>query len=220
LCEKETKGKMRERVCVFLVWLVAASVSGPVGILLHELGHYTVAVVSGFPDAKLSFASVSYRDGERFWQTLAGGDRPAAASIYPLQRAGLMAAAGPAVTALLIVSSVLILATRTVTDVVGGFLAGLALIAGVRSFTGVYYVLFVRPKYPDARPFFDEINISRAFDIPVDWIAWSSSALVVFAWIIVIPKLTPNRWLKIPAAVVGPVLGILLWSQIGPFILP
>jgi hypothetical protein len=211
---------MRERLRVFAVWLVAAGISGPVGILLHELGHFAVAAVSGFPDAKLSFASVSYHDSERFWQTLAGGERLAAEAIYPLQRAGLLAAAGPAVTALLIVSSVLILSTRKATDAVAAFLAGLALMAGVRSFTGVYYVLLVRPKYPDARPFFDEINIARAFDIPVDWIAWSSSALVVVAWIVVVPRLTPDRWLKIPAVVVGPILGIILWAQIGPFILP
>ncbi len=93
---------------------------------LHEFGHFAVAAVSGFPDAKLSFASVSYRDSERFWQTLAGGERPAAEAIYPLQRAGLLAAAGPAITALLIVCSVLILSTRKVTDAVAAFLAGLA----------------------------------------------------------------------------------------------
>ncbi len=211
---------MRERLRVFAVWLVAAAISGPAGILLHELGHFVVAAASGFPDAKLSFASVSYHDSERFWQTLAGGERLAAEAIYPLQRAGLLAAAGPAVTALLIVSSVLILSTRKTTDAVAAFLAGLALMAGVRSFTGVYYVLFVRPKYPDAQPFFDEINIARAFDISVDWIAWSSCALVVFAWIVVVPRLTPDRWLKIPATVLGPIVGILLWAQIGPFILP
>lgn len=211
---------MQERFPIFVVWLVAAGLSGPVGILLHELGHFAVAAVSGFPEVKLSFASVSYQNSERFWQLLASGDRMAADAIYPLQRAGLMAAAGPAVTALLIVSSVLILSTRKPSNPVAAFLAGLALMAGVRSFTGVYYVLFVRPKYPDARPFFDEINIARAFDIPVDWIAWSSSGLVVFAWIMVVPKLAPDRWLKLPAVVIGPVLGILLWAQIGPYIMP
>lgn len=211
---------MQERLGIFAVWLLAAGISGPVGIILHELGHFAVAAVSGFPDAKFSFASVSYRDSERFWQTLAGGERMAADAIYPIHRAGLLAAAGPAVTALLIISSVLILATRKPSDAVAAFLAGLALMAGVRSFTGVYYVLIVRPKYPDARPFFDEINIARAFDIPVDWIAWPSAGLVVVAWIFVVPKLTPHRWLKIPAVVVGPILGILVWATIGPFILP
>ena len=214
------EGIMRERIRFFAIWLVAAGISGPVGILLHELGHFAVAAALGFSDAKLSFASVSYHDSERFWQTLAGGDRQAAEAIYPLQRAGLLAAAGPAVTALLIVSSTLILSTRRATDVVAAFLAGLALMAGVRSFTSVYDILLVRPKYPDARPFFDEINIARAFDIPVDWIAWPTTALVVFAWIVVALRLTPDRWLKISAAVVGPILGILLWAQIGPLILP
>jgi hypothetical protein len=95
----------------------------------------------------------------------------------------------------LIVSSVEILSTRTPADAIAALLAGLALMAGVRSFTGVYYVLFVGPKYPDARPFFDEINIARALDIPVDWIARSSTALTVLAWIAVVPKLAPDRWL-------------------------
>lgn len=214
------EGIVHDRLRVFVVWLVAAGVSGPVGILLHELGHFAVAAFYGFPEAKLSFASVSYHDSERFWQTLSDGERPAAEAIYPLQNAGLLAAAGPAVTALLIVSSVLLLSTRKPTDAVAAFLAGFALMAGVRSFTGVYYVLYVRPNYPNARPNFDEINIARAFDIPVDWIAWSSSALVVLAWIVVIPRLTPDRWLKIPAVVVGTILGIFLWAQIGPFVLP
>ena len=210
----------RERLSRFAIWLFAAGISGPVGILLHELGHFTVAAVSGFPDTRLSFASVSYLDNERFWQTLAGGERQAANAIYPLDRAGLVAAAGPAVTALLIIGSALILSTSRPPDWVAAFLAGLALMAGVRSFTGVYYVLFVRPKYPDARPFFDEINVARAFEMPVDWIAWVSSGLVVLAWIVVVPKLTPDRWLKIPAVVAGPILGILLWAKLGPFILP
>jgi hypothetical protein len=211
---------MRERLRVFAVWLIAAGISGPVGILLHEFGHHAVAVVSGFPDAKLSFASVSYRDSERFWQALASGDRQAAETIYPVRRAGILAAAGPAVTALLIVGSVWILVKRKVPDAVAAVHAGLALMAGVRSFTGVYYILFVRPKVPSARPFFDEINIARAWDIPVDWIAWPSAALVVVAWVFVVPKLRPDVWLKLPAVVFGPILGILLWAQVGPMVMP
>ncbi len=215
-----TTDSLSERLLLFAIWLVASGLSGPVGIMLHELGHYAIAVGFGFPDAKLSFASVSYRDSDVFLQTLASGDRPAADAIYPLQRAGLLFAAGPTITAVLVLGSALVLALLRPGHAVAGFLAGWALMAGVRSFTGLYYVLFVRPKYPNARPFFDEINVARAFDIPVDWIAWPSSLLVVAAWIIVVPKLGPDRWLKIPAAVVGPVLGILLWAKIGPFLLP
>ncbi len=209
-----------ERLKTLAVWLLAASLSGPIGILLHEFGHFSVAVLSGFPDARLSFASASYRHSEQFWQTLASGDRAAAEAIYPLNLAGFVSVAGPAVTALLIVLSVLLLITTKPPSFVAAFLAGLALMAGVRSFTGIYYILAVRPKYPDARPFFDEMNVARAFDIQVDWIAWPSAALVVLAWIVVVPRLTPDRWIKLVAAVVGPIVGILMWAELGPFVLP
>jgi hypothetical protein len=211
---------MSERAKVALLWLFCAGLSGPIGIILHELGHYVGAVTAGFPDAKLSYASVSYRNAELFWQTLASGDRAAAAAIYPLRDAGIMAAAGPAVTALLILASVWILTVSRTTNAMAAFCAGLALMAGVRSLTGVYYILQVRPNYPGARPFFDEINAARAFDIPVDWIVWPSAALVALAWIMVVPRLTPDRWTKLAAAVAGPILGILIYAQVGPFILP
>ena len=211
---------MSGRFSLALVWLLAAGLSGPVGIVLHELGHFAAAMTFGFPETKLSYASVSYRDAEVFWQTLAGGDRAAAAAIYTLRDAGIVAAAGPAVTAFLIVLSIWVLASGRPGNLIAPFFAGLALMAGVRSLTGIYYILQVRPNYPDARPFFDEMNVARAFDIPVDWIVWPSAGLVLIAWIVVVPKLTPNRGLKLAAAVIGPILGILIYAQIGPFILP
>jgi hypothetical protein len=78
----------RKRLSLFAIWLFAAGISGPVGILLHEFGHYGVAVLSGVPQARLSFASASYQNSEKFWQTLANGDRVTAASIYSIQFAG------------------------------------------------------------------------------------------------------------------------------------
>lgn len=208
------------RLTTIAIWLVAAGLSGPVGIVLHELGHFAVAVASGFPEPRMSFASSSYQNSQQFWQTLASGDRESAAAIYPLQLAGYVAIAGPAVTAILILVSAGILFFTKPNNFIAGFLAGLALMAGVRSVTGIYYILAVRPYYPDARPFFDEINIARAFNLSVDWIAWLSVLLVLIAWIIVVPKLTPDRWLKLPAAIIGPIIGILIWAQIGPFVMP
>lgn len=209
-----------KRLSLFAIWLLAAVLSGPIGIVLHELGHFAVAVACGFPETRMSFASASYQNSQQFWQTLASGDRESAAAIYPLHHAGYVAAAGPAVTALLILGSVAILFFAKPNDFIAAFLCGLALMAGVRSVTGIYYILAVRPNYPDARPFFDEINIARALDLTVDWIAWPSVLLVLIAWIVVVPKLTPDRWLKLPAAIIGPIIGILIWAQIGPFILP
>lgn len=99
-------------------------------------------------------------------------------------------------------------------------LAGLELIADVRSFTGIYCIFAVRPQYPNARTFFDEINIARVYNVPVDWTVWPSSILIIIAWILFVPRLNPNRWLKLPAVILGPIIGIFVWAQIGPFILP
>lgn len=210
----------QSRIKVFALWLLAAGLSGPVGILLHELGHFAAANAFGFPGAALSYSSVSYQNQNLFWQALANGDREAAAAIYPLHQGGIMAAAGPTVTLMLIVLSVWVLTALRLGNVLTAFFAGLALMSGVRVLMGVYYVAYARANVPGARPFFDEINFARAFDIPVDWIVWPSVALIALAWIVVIPRLTPDRWLKVSAAVIGPLAGVVIYDQIGPFILP
>lgn len=216
-----SRSVLREhRLTLFAIWLFAAGLSGPVGILLHELGHFGVAVACRFPECRINFASVSYQNSQLFWQTLAAGDRESAANIYPIHLAGWVAAAGPAVTALLILISTGILYFAKPHSFLAAFLAGMALMAGVRSITGIYYILAVRPYYPDARPFFDEINVARAFELSVDWIAWPSVILVLLAWVFIVPKLTPDRWLKLTAAILGPILGIAMWSQIGPVLMP
>lgn len=187
---------------------------------MHELGHYSAALAFGFDGLKLSYASITYDGADQFWHTLSQGYRAAANDILPVHQMGLVAAAGPAMTALLIVVSVRVLTATRPSNAIAAFFAGLALTAGARSLTSIYYIVQVRPNYPGARPFFDEINAARAFDIPVDWIAWPSAALVLLAWVLVVPRLTPDRWLKLSAAIIGPVLGILIYAQIGPFIAP
>jgi hypothetical protein len=206
---------------LILVWLLVAASTGPVGIVLHEMGHYFAAGALGFPGLKMSYASITFANSELFWQTLASGNRAGASTLFPIEHAGIVAIAGPAVTLGLVLSSAVILAlTRPTVEWVVAFYAGMALTAGIRAFTGVSYILMVRPYYPGARPFFDEINAARAFDIPVDWIVWPSVAIVVLAWIVVIPNLTPHRWTKLALAIAAPVLGIVIWAQIGPFIWP
>ncbi len=101
--------KQHGRLEVFVTWLIAAGLLDPLAFFLHECGHYAVAVVSGFPEAQLSFASASYRDSDIFWQALANGEREAASALYPIHLAGWVAAAGPMVTAFLIVGSVCLL---------------------------------------------------------------------------------------------------------------
>jgi hypothetical protein len=202
------------------IWLLTAAVAGPVGVVLHELGHYAAAVALGLPDVRLHFSSVSYANSEEFWQTLAAGDRAAAAAIHPLAYAAATALAGPVVTALLSLACAFVLAVSRPAEVVAAFCSAMALTAGIRSSVSVYYMFWVRPTFPDARPSFDEIDAARAFDIQIDWIVWPTLACIAVSWILTLPRLRPNWWLKAPIALVTPVLGIALWSQVGPFVLP
>lgn len=203
------------------VWGIAGTVAGPAGVLLHELGHYATAVALGFPEAALQFASISYANSEAFWQALARGERDAAAAIYPLANAGAVSIAGPAVTiALSLLCALILLMRERADDAIAAFAAATALTAGVRGLTSFYYMFWVKQTYPNARPFFDEINAARAFDIQIDWFAWPSAACFLVCWAAVLPRLTPGLWVKLPVAVVAPIVGILVWSQVGPLLMP
>jgi hypothetical protein len=208
------------RLGLALRWSLGAAIAGPAGILLHELGHFGTAVARGIPGVTLHFASISYPDADRFWQTLAAGDRASAAAMYSLTDAGATALAGPVVTVVLSLACAIVLAVSRPADLVAAFCAATALTAGARSYVGVSYLLRVRPTHPDARPFFDEINAARAFGTEVDWIVWSVVACIVVSWILTLPRLRPNWWLKTPIAIVAPLLGILAWTQVGPLFLP
>jgi hypothetical protein len=201
-----------------MIWVAGAAVSGPLGVVLHEFAHFITASQLGFPGTTMHSASISYARSDEFWSLLASGNREAAAAIYPLREAGLVALAGPAATLLLSVAAALALRARAMHGFVAAVLAGLALMAGVRALTGVYYILHVRPTYPGARPFFDEINTARAFDIPVDMIVWPSVAVLLLCWVLVLPRLRPGLLVKLPASLLGPVLGIAAWAFVGPMI--
>jgi hypothetical protein len=201
-------------------WFLGAAVAGPVGVVLHELGHYGAALAFGFPDVALHFSSVSYANSEEFSNTLAAGDRAGAAAMYPLAHAGATAFAGPVVTTVLSMICAFVLAFSRPASVIAAFCAAMALTAGIRSWVGVSYMFWVRPSFPEARPFFDEINAARAFDVAVDWIVWSVIVCTVFSWILVLPRLRPYWWLKTPIVLIAPILGILVWSQVGPLVLP
>lgn len=201
-----------------MIWMAGAAVSGPLGVVLHEYAHFISASQLGVPGTTMHSASISYARSEEFWSLIAAGNREAAAAIYPLRDAGLVAIAGPAATLLLSLVAALVLRASAIQGFAAAVLAGLALMAGVRALTGVYFILHVRPTYPGARPFFDEINAARAFDIPVDMIVWPSVAVLLLCWLLVIPRLRPELLVKLPATLVGPLLGIAAWAFVGPLI--
>ncbi len=179
-----------------------------------------MAQAQGFEGAQLHYAFVTFDNAERFAQLLSSGDRAGAAAIYPLPAVGLTALAGPLTTLLLIAIATVVIVRRRAGLALTAFCAGLALTAGLRAWVGIYYILMVRPKFPDARPNFDEINAARAFDIPVDWIVWPATLVTAVCAITAMVYLKPHRWLKVAGAIAASVLAIFVWATIGRFILP
>ncbi|MCU0710150.1 MAG: hypothetical protein MUF23_17880 [Pirellula sp.] len=200
------------------IWLAGAALSGPIGIVLHELAHYLAAVSFSFPEVKINYASINYAQSEEFWAEILEGDRAGAAAIHPPNYVGIVSIAGPLLTIVLSLGSALMLRSKEFNDLAAALLAGFALMAGVRSLTGLSYIIYVRPNYPGAIPYFDEINAARAFGIPVDYFVWPLCLGLILSWFIAIPQLRPGLAIKLPAAIIGPVLGIALWAVIGPTI--
>lgn len=216
-------GRPTEQPTAFLLlFLAGAALSGPAGIVLHELAHGAAAYAFGFPGVQLHSTSISYDGSTRLWALLSAGDRAAAAALFPLWQVGVVALAGPLVTLGLTLGSAVLLRRRSpsrpLPQIWRACLAGWALMASVRGLTSVYYVLVVRPQYPDARPNFDEINAARALDAPVDWLVWPTLLVILLSWALAVPTLRPF-WPMLPAALMGPVLGVLLWAVVGPWLL-
>ena len=198
----ETSQPVRQR---WLVWFGAALLAAPLAIVLHELGHFTLAKAFGFPNVSFHFSSVS--DG-------------ADAAGYPLWQQGLKALAGPAVTLALVLGFTA--AARRYGP--GPLTVGPAFAAGVRAFIlgGAY--LLVRVLHPErvAQGNFDELNAARRLGLSADLVMAVSVLTIVAAWIYLVrllPKAIRLRALGVTAA--GTVVGVVLWvSVIGPIVLP
>ena len=91
----------------WLAGLVGGMIAAPVGIVLHELGHFAVSVAGGFPDTVLRYASVSWTGSSEFRALWRAGDVEAAAAIAEPWQVALSAAAGPIVSYLTAIGFVL-----------------------------------------------------------------------------------------------------------------
>src|SRR5688572_8770855 len=75
-------------------WIGAAVIAVPLGVLLHELGHFLAYWAFGFPGVALHYSSATHSVERAFWQLVYRGNVEAAASLLPLWKVGLATAAG------------------------------------------------------------------------------------------------------------------------------
>lgn len=182
-----------------------AAFIAPLSIVLHELGHFTVYTLSGYP-AHLGPASVSL---------LPGTPAP------PFVIAALGQAAGPAVTVLLTLLATIMIRRR---GPQAAWVA-LALTAPLRMivifvFLGVRLYLAVIGGTP-GEPNFDEFNLANTLGLPVVPFLMPFAAFFLFVWVMTLRAIPRGRcWLSLVAAIAGAALGAGLWATlIGPALL-
>ncbi len=183
--------------CVFLV---------PLTIVLHELGHYSIALWLGFPNPALHYSSVTYGD----------------VTARPASLSGIVGLAGPAVTVILAVFAcgwILLHGPARWTF-------ALAVSAASRFVVGVPYTVVnivmilvgghLRP------PAFDEHKAGTA-------LGWSGDALLASTAVVLVGVLLcigfklprGERSVAWPGLLLGTVLGWALWmTLLGPVLLP
>ncbi|MEO7072984.1 MAG: hypothetical protein ABI300_08515 [Rhodanobacter sp.] len=203
-----------------LIWLAGAALAAPIGIVLHEAAHFLAAHVFGFEDPTLHFASSGYARSDEFWDALFTHSSQSAAAVYPVAHAGAIALAGVLLTWLVSLTAAFAAPRVGLRSFGGAFLAAFAMTAALRWLPGVIYLVAVRPRYPDARPNFDEFRASVALGIPVELLVLVGIAITAACLAYLLPKMAPRRWLKMAAVIVGFGAGVGLWMTIGPYLLP
>ncbi len=182
-----------------------AALIAPLSIVFHELGHFTVYSLSGYP-ARLGPMSVSL---------LPNTPTP------PLAIAALGQAAGPAVTVLLTLLAIIMIRRR---GPQAPWVA-LALTAPLRMivifvFLGLtIYLAAIGAKPGESN--FDEYNVATTLGLPVVPFLIPFAAFLLFVWIMTVRAIPRGgRWVLVTSAITGAALGAWLWAALlGPILL-
>lgn len=197
-------------------WFAAAALAGPVGVVLHEAAHALVALGAGLDGVALHFASMGYAGQDAFWEALRTG------APLPMSRhaAGLVAGGGVIATWLLAAAAAAAARRIGTGSFWGAVLGSTALLAPARGYTGLSYLLVVRPKWPGAFPNFDEFRAAAALGTPVDPWVLAGVAVMAGTWAVLTPRIGRDGWAAYPALLLGTGAGMAAWGAVGPAVLP
>ena len=180
-----------------------AAVVAPVGVVLHEGGHWLTGRLLGYP-TRLNVASVS--GGPEL-----GHSADAAVA--------LQAAAGPLVTIALLVMAALALRRSRAP----AWALALALTAPLRFLVGAAFLFFVAQAQWQGHGFtgspnFDEYTAARALGwSPVGLVGVQMAALFGWWWWSIRQVPRGGRWASVGAVLAGAIIGLWAWmSAIGP----
>lgn len=194
------------------VWRELLSLAGwgavlaPLGIVLHEMGHFIVGFSLGFP-VRLNVGSVS--DG-------------AAIGAATDQAVAMQASAGPLVTIALMAVAAIGLLKRPGSR----WPYALAITAPIRFIVGGTYLFWVGKAWFEETAFqgspnFDEYNAALALGLSPAWLVAIQTLGLIAYWLWATTRPRPiARIASVGSVLVGAVIGIALWmALIGPAVL-
>src|SRR5688572_12921083 len=174
-------------------WIGAAVIAVPLGVLLHELGHFLFYWAFGFQGAALHYSSATHTVERTFWQLIYRENVGAAASLLPLWKVGLATATG-------------ILATCAATFLCCVFAArkgphplliALGIFAPVRFLSNLPTIPVVLSGRP-VRSGSDEAHLAALTGIPVLTLIVAGLIILVLAWIWMVQQVPKDhRWISL-----------------------
>jgi len=198
-------------------WIGSAVVAVPLGVLLHELGHFLAYWAFGFQGVALHYSSSTHTVERTLWQLIYRGDFGAAASLLPLWKVGLATTAGLLATYVVTVGCCVLAARKSPHPLV----IALGLFAPVRFLSGLPTIVTVLSG-KTIRAQTDEAHLAVLTGIPLLLLNFAGLLVLVLAWIWLLRRIPKDhKGISLVSLVSGLALGIFLYfSVLGPRLLP
>jgi hypothetical protein len=198
-------------------WIGAAVVAVPLGVLLHELGHFLAYWAFGFQGVALHYSSATHSVERTFWQLVYTGRVGAAAALLPLWKVGLATTAGIVFTYVVTIACCIFAARKSPHPLV----IALGVFAPVRFLSGLPTIAAALAGRP-IRASTDEAHLAALTGIPVLLLNFTGLLVLVLAWIWLVRRIPKDhRWISFGSLVVGLALGIFVYFWLlGPRLLP
>jgi hypothetical protein len=197
-------------------WIGAAVVAIPLGVLLHELGHFLAYWAFGFQGVVLHYSSATHSVERTFWQLVYSGRVGEAAALLPLLKVGLATTAGILATYVVTIACCVVASKYPHPLVIA-----LGIFAPVRFLSGLPTIATALSG-KSVRASTDEAHLAALTGIPLLLLNFTGLLVLVLAWIWLVGRIPKDhRWTSRASLVFGLALGIFLYFFVlGPRLLP
>jgi len=198
-------------------WIGASVIAVPLGVLLHELGHFLAYWAFGFQGIALHYSSATHSVERTFWQLVYNGNVERAASLLPLWKVGTATTAGIVFTCVVTFVCCVFAARKTPHP----FVIALGIFAPVRFLSGLPIIAAALAGKP-VRASTDEAHLAALTGIPVLVLIFAGLLVLVLAWIWLLRRIPKDqRWISLGSLISGLALGIFVYFWlVGPRLLP